>query len=259
MWMQADLAGRFGERRALQRDLAPRAGRRDDGQGGLPAARRSRPRPRARRRAPAHPGGRHRLRGYDPTVFDGTSRVVANVEWRRRLTGEFLHVAVLGLTAFVDGGKTWGARVGPSTEGWRGDVGRRSAAGDHPRLRRPDRPPGSRSPRIAAGSGVPDHQPVAVLSRRATAPGRPGPETVRRRASGRPASAAGQPARRPARRPRSGRGPASRFPSRPSTSSRRRASGRALYSVGFLLSAWASGAPSFFIIGHSISPFMPCM
>jgi len=63
------------------------------------------------------------LRGYDPNTFDGTSRVVANVEWRHRITGELLHVAALGLTAFADGGKTWGARVGPSTEGWRGDVG----------------------------------------------------------------------------------------------------------------------------------------
>lgn len=63
------------------------------------------------------------LRGYDPSTFDGTSRVVANVEWRHRITGELLHVAALGLTAFADGGETWGARVGPSTEGWRGDVG----------------------------------------------------------------------------------------------------------------------------------------
>lgn len=63
------------------------------------------------------------LRGFDPNRFDGTSRIVANVEWRHQLTGEFLHVAVLGLTAFVDGGKTWGERVGPSTEGWRGDAG----------------------------------------------------------------------------------------------------------------------------------------
>ncbi len=63
------------------------------------------------------------LRGYDPNTFDGTSRVVANLEWRRRITGELLHVAALGVTAFVDGGKTWGARVGPSTGGWRGDVG----------------------------------------------------------------------------------------------------------------------------------------
>jgi len=63
------------------------------------------------------------LRGYDPNTFDGTSRVVTNLEWRRRITGELLHVAALGLTTFVDGGKTWGARVGPSTDGWRGDVG----------------------------------------------------------------------------------------------------------------------------------------
>lgn len=63
------------------------------------------------------------LRGYDPNSFDGTSRVVANLEWRHRLTAEFLHAAVLGLTAFVDGGKSWGARVGPSTDGWRGDAG----------------------------------------------------------------------------------------------------------------------------------------
>jgi hemolysin activation/secretion protein len=63
------------------------------------------------------------LRGYDPKTFDGTSRVVTNLEWRRRITGELLHVAALGLTAFADGGKTWGARVGPPTDGWRGDVG----------------------------------------------------------------------------------------------------------------------------------------
>jgi hypothetical protein len=63
------------------------------------------------------------LRGYDPNTFDGTSRMIANLEWRHRLTGEFLHVAVLGLTAFADGGKTWGARVGPPTDGWRGDLG----------------------------------------------------------------------------------------------------------------------------------------
>jgi hypothetical protein len=63
------------------------------------------------------------LRGYDPNTFDGTSRVVTNLEWRRRITGELLHVAALGFTAFADGGKTWGARVGPPTDGWRGDVG----------------------------------------------------------------------------------------------------------------------------------------
>ena len=63
------------------------------------------------------------LRGYDPNTFDGTSRIVTNLEWRHRITGELLHVMVLGVTVFADGGRTWGARVGPSTEGWRGDVG----------------------------------------------------------------------------------------------------------------------------------------
>lgn len=63
------------------------------------------------------------LRGYDPNTFDGTSRVVANVEWRHRITGELLHIAALGVTAFADAGKSWAARVGPSTEGWRSDIG----------------------------------------------------------------------------------------------------------------------------------------
>lgn len=63
------------------------------------------------------------LRGYDPNTFDGTSRVVTNLEWRHRITGELLHVVALGLTGFADAGKTWAARVGPSTEGWRSDVG----------------------------------------------------------------------------------------------------------------------------------------
>lgn len=63
------------------------------------------------------------LRGYDPYAFDGTSRLVANVEWRRQLTGELLHLAVLGMTAFADGGKSWGGSVGPTSDGWRSDVG----------------------------------------------------------------------------------------------------------------------------------------
>lgn len=63
------------------------------------------------------------LRGYDPNTFDGTSRAVANAEWRHRLTDELLHVAALGFTLFADAGKSWGARVGPSTGGVRSDVG----------------------------------------------------------------------------------------------------------------------------------------
>ncbi|BCW92603.1 MAG: hypothetical protein KatS3mg007_0497 [Thermoanaerobaculum sp.] len=63
------------------------------------------------------------LRGWDPDTFDGASRAVVNAEWRRRLTGEVLHLAVLGLVVFADAGKTWGARVGPDTDGWRADAG----------------------------------------------------------------------------------------------------------------------------------------
>ncbi len=63
------------------------------------------------------------LRGYDPNTFDGTSRALGNVEWRRRLTGEVLSLAALGVAVFADCGKTWGERVGPSTEGWRSDLG----------------------------------------------------------------------------------------------------------------------------------------
>ncbi len=63
------------------------------------------------------------LRGWDPDTFDGTSRAVANVEWRHQLTGEVLHLAILGVTVFADAGKTWNARVGPSTEDWRKDAG----------------------------------------------------------------------------------------------------------------------------------------
>ncbi len=63
------------------------------------------------------------LRGWDPDTFDGTSRAVVNAEWRQRLTGEVLHVVVLGVVVFADAGKTWGARVGPDTNGWRADAG----------------------------------------------------------------------------------------------------------------------------------------
>ena len=63
------------------------------------------------------------LRGWDPDTFDGTSRAVANVEWRHQVTGEVLHVAILGVAIFADVGKTWDPRVGPSTEGLRKDAG----------------------------------------------------------------------------------------------------------------------------------------
>jgi hypothetical protein len=63
------------------------------------------------------------LRGWDPDTFDGTSRAVANVEWRHKLTGEVLHLAVFGIAVFADAGQTWNPRVGPSTEGLRKDAG----------------------------------------------------------------------------------------------------------------------------------------
>jgi hypothetical protein len=63
------------------------------------------------------------LRGWEPNTFDGTSRAVMNLEWRRRLTGELLHVAVLGFEAFIDAGATWDARVGRTTDGVRVDAG----------------------------------------------------------------------------------------------------------------------------------------
>lgn len=63
------------------------------------------------------------LRGWDPDTFDGTSRAVANLEWRARLTEEVLHLAILGFTVFVDAGYSWGARIGQSTGRIRGNVG----------------------------------------------------------------------------------------------------------------------------------------
>jgi hypothetical protein len=63
------------------------------------------------------------LRGWSPDTFDGTSRAVANFEFRRQITGEVLHVVVLGVTLFADAGRTWEPRVGNDTRGWRGDAG----------------------------------------------------------------------------------------------------------------------------------------
>lgn len=63
------------------------------------------------------------LRGWDPDTFDGTSRAVVNLEWRARLTGEVLHLGILGMSVFADAGRTWAPRVGPGTEGWRADAG----------------------------------------------------------------------------------------------------------------------------------------
>lgn len=63
------------------------------------------------------------LRGWDPDTFDGTSRAIANLEWRHRLTGEVLHLGIIGLSVFADGGRTWGARLGEPSRRWHRDVG----------------------------------------------------------------------------------------------------------------------------------------
>jgi hypothetical protein len=64
-------------------------------------------------------GADNGLRGWDPFTFDGTSRAVANLEYRRRLTGEVLHLGILGMTVFADAGRTWSPRVGADTGGVR--------------------------------------------------------------------------------------------------------------------------------------------
>lgn len=63
------------------------------------------------------------LRGWEPDTFDGTSRAVANLEWRRQITGEVLHLGVLGFEVLADLGASWGARVGPDSDGVRADAG----------------------------------------------------------------------------------------------------------------------------------------
>ncbi|MDD5564268.1 MAG: hypothetical protein PHQ91_11190 [Thermoanaerobaculaceae bacterium] len=63
------------------------------------------------------------LRGWNPDTFDGTSRVVTNLEWRHVLTGEVLHLGIIGGVVFADAGKTWSPRVGPGTDGVRKDAG----------------------------------------------------------------------------------------------------------------------------------------
>lgn len=63
------------------------------------------------------------LRGWDPDTFDGTSRLVVNLEWRKQLTGEVLSLGIIGIGAFADAGRTWGARYGEPMRRWHADVG----------------------------------------------------------------------------------------------------------------------------------------
>ncbi len=63
------------------------------------------------------------LRGWDPDTFDGTGRAVFNLQWRTLVKEDFLNLFSIGIVFFTDAGKTWGARVGPDTDGIRFDAG----------------------------------------------------------------------------------------------------------------------------------------
>jgi hypothetical protein len=63
------------------------------------------------------------LRGWDPDSFDGTGRAVLNVQWRKLVKRDVLHLMSLGVVGFADAGVTWNPRVGRSTRGVRTDVG----------------------------------------------------------------------------------------------------------------------------------------
>ncbi len=63
------------------------------------------------------------LRGWDPDYFDGTGRVVANIQWRTLLVEDLGELFSLGVVAFADAGHTWGARVGQGTQRVRFDAG----------------------------------------------------------------------------------------------------------------------------------------
>lgn len=63
------------------------------------------------------------LRGWNPDTFDGTSRALANLQWRALLKEDLFHVMAIGVELFADAGATWGARVGPGTEGVRANLG----------------------------------------------------------------------------------------------------------------------------------------
>jgi hypothetical protein len=63
------------------------------------------------------------LRGWSPDTFDGTSRALVNVQWRRLLVEDLFHVASIGMVVFADAGRTWEPRVGRGTDGIRTDLG----------------------------------------------------------------------------------------------------------------------------------------
>jgi hypothetical protein len=63
------------------------------------------------------------LRGWSPDTFDGSSRAVVNLQWRRQLVEDLFEVATLGVVVFADAGQTWSPRIGPGTDGVRTDIG----------------------------------------------------------------------------------------------------------------------------------------
>ena len=63
------------------------------------------------------------LRGWDPDTFDGTGRALVNAQWRRILFRDVLELFSVGALVFADAGATWDPRVGPDTDGIRGDAG----------------------------------------------------------------------------------------------------------------------------------------
>ncbi|NWF99668.1 MAG: hypothetical protein HXY19_01830 [Thermoanaerobaculaceae bacterium] len=122
-WVDLGLSGRLEERRPSNLILHAEAGLKTTGRRGLLARIAADAGHRLDADRQLTLGADTGLRGWDPDTFDGTSRAVVNVEWRQQLGGEILHVGVLGLTLFGDAGRTWGARVGAGTGGWRADVG----------------------------------------------------------------------------------------------------------------------------------------
>jgi len=63
------------------------------------------------------------LRGWDPDYFDGTSRAVANLQWRTNPADDVIHLFTPGMVVFADAGYTWGARVGQGTDRVHGNIG----------------------------------------------------------------------------------------------------------------------------------------
>ena len=148
-------AGGSSEGGVGQRDHPPRGRHRPHrpGRAGAPASR-STSATTSTATGSSRSGADTGLRGWDPDTFDGTSRAVTNLEWRHQLDRRGAAPRRSSACAvFVDAGKTWNPRVGPSTEG--------VAQG---RRRRPARssPP---APRCCASSGSRRRGPTTARGR----------------------------------------------------------------------------------------------